>query len=88
MLLHQGALPKLSFSKFNGEHPKIFIIKCGDYFHIFNVPGCMWIMAASLHMEENTTKWLQVYKMKHGLGIGQRLWRQSRTNLVPMTTTQ
>jgi hypothetical protein len=27
----------------------------------------MWTTAASLHMEENAAKWLQVCKMQHGL---------------------
>jgi hypothetical protein len=27
----------------------------------------MWTTAASLHMEDNTVKWLQVYKLKFGL---------------------
>jgi hypothetical protein len=67
-LLHHGALPKLSFPKFSGDNPKIWIDKCGDYFHIFNVPKCMWTTTASLHMEENAARWLQVYKMKKGLG--------------------
>jgi hypothetical protein len=67
-MLHRGALPKLSFLKFSGENLKIWINKCGDYFCIFNVPECMWTTATSLHMEENMAKWLQVYKMKRGLG--------------------
>jgi hypothetical protein len=57
MSLHRGALLKLSFPKFNGENSKIWIDKCVDYFRIFNVPECMWTTAASLHMEENATKW-------------------------------
>jgi len=28
----------------------------------------MWATAASLHMDDNAEKWLQVYKRKHGLG--------------------
>lgn len=62
------ALPKLSFPKFNGENPKIWLDKCRDYFSIFNIPECMWTTAASLHMEDNAAKWLQVYKLKQGLG--------------------
>jgi hypothetical protein len=29
---------------------------------------CLWTTAASPHMEDNTAKWLQVYKIKRGLG--------------------
>jgi hypothetical protein len=63
-----AALPKLGFPKFCGDHPRIWIDKCCDYFHIYNIPECMWTTAASLHMEDNAAKWLQVYKLKVGLG--------------------
>jgi hypothetical protein len=65
---HWAALPKLSFPKFNGDNPWIWIDKCRDYFSIFNIPECMWTTTTSLHMEDNETKWLQVYKLKVGLG--------------------
>jgi hypothetical protein len=62
--LHRSALPKLSFPKFSGTNPMIWIDKCVDYFKIFNILDHMWTTVASLHMEDNATKWLQVYKMK------------------------
>ncbi|GJN34657.1 hypothetical protein PR202_gb23339 [Eleusine coracana subsp. coracana] len=62
------AIPKLSFPKFEGTNPRIWIDKCINYFKIFKVPSCMWATAASLHMEGNAAKWLQVYKQQHGLG--------------------
>jgi hypothetical protein len=60
---HHNALPKLSLPKFNGDNPRIWIDKCVDYFRIFNIPECMWTTAASLHMEDNATKWLQMHKI-------------------------
>jgi hypothetical protein len=60
---HRSPLPKLSFPKFSGENPRIWIDKCIDYFKIFNIPECIWTTAASLHMENNAARWLQVYKM-------------------------
>jgi hypothetical protein len=68
MPFHHAALPKMSFPKFNGANPRIWIDKCSYYFTIFNVPECMWPTATSLHMEGNAAKWLQVHKMKGGLG--------------------
>jgi hypothetical protein len=62
------ALPKLSFPKFSGDNPRICIDKCCDYFRIYNILDCKWTTAASLHMEDNAAKWLQVYKLKVGLG--------------------
>jgi hypothetical protein len=65
---HRSFLPKMSFPKFIGENPRIWIDKCHDYFRIFNIPECMWTTAVSLHMEDNVAKWFQVYKLKAGLG--------------------
>jgi hypothetical protein len=57
----------LSFPKFDGENPRIWIDTCLDYFKIFNILECLWTTATSMHMEENAAKWLQVYKLKKGL---------------------
>jgi hypothetical protein len=63
---HTGT-SKLAFPKFNGDNPRIWIDKCCDYFCIYNIPDCMWATTASLHMDDNLAKWLQVYKLKVGL---------------------
>jgi hypothetical protein len=34
----RSALPKMSFPKFHGKHPHIWLDKCVDYFRIFNIP--------------------------------------------------
>ena len=60
--------PKLSFPRFDGQHPKIWKDKCLDYFQVCNVPKHMWVTTASLHLDDNAAKWLQMYKLKHGLG--------------------
>jgi hypothetical protein len=39
-----------------------------EYFTVYQVPEWIWASTASMHMEGNVSKWLQVYKMKHGLG--------------------
>jgi hypothetical protein len=62
------ALPKLSFPKFQGLEPGIWLAKCMDYFTIYRVPEMMWVTAASMHMEGNAARWLQVYRVKKGLG--------------------
>ncbi|WVZ53952.1 hypothetical protein U9M48_004835 [Paspalum notatum var. saurae] len=58
-------LPKLTFPKFDGTSPKIWVDKCEDYFRIFSIKESMWVMAASLHMEGNAAKWFQVFKVQH-----------------------
>jgi hypothetical protein len=62
-----STLPKLLFPKFTGDNPRIWIDKCVNHFTIFHIPQWLWTTAASLHMEENSTNWLQVYKMQHVL---------------------
>ena len=51
-------IPKLSFPRFDGHHPKIWRDKCMDYFHICNVPEYMWVTTASLHLDDNAAQWL------------------------------
>jgi hypothetical protein len=65
-------LPKMQFPVFVGDNPKIWRDKCEDYFRIFNIPEHKWITAATMHMENNVAKWVQVQKRKHGLGT----WEQ------------
>ena len=64
---HQGGsrtyIPKLSFPRFDGRHPKIWRDKCMDYFHICNVPEHMWVTTASLHLDDNADSWFQMYKL-------------------------
>jgi hypothetical protein len=52
----QGAnrvLPKMSFPKFAGEDPVVWVDKCLEYFHMYQVPQPLWVSAASIHMEKN-----------------------------------
>lgn len=60
-------LPKLSFPRFSGEDPTIWLDKCLDYFQFYKVKECLWVTAASMHMDGNAAKWLQMYKLKEGL---------------------
>lgn len=61
-------LPKLTCPRFDGTNPGIWRTKCQDYFHLLSVPESMWTTVASLHMDHNADKWMQMYKLKHGLG--------------------
>jgi hypothetical protein len=62
------SLPKWSFPKFQGNDPGIWFDRCMEYFTVYQVPEWIWASIASMHMEGNALKWLQVYKLKHGLG--------------------
>jgi hypothetical protein len=65
-------LPKLNFPKFSGVDPVVWLDKCVDYFTFFKVSDAMWVTAASLHMENNEARWLQVFKLKQRLGNWQQ----------------
>ncbi|XP_072151772.1 uncharacterized protein [Setaria viridis] len=61
-------LHKMSFPQFTGkQNPCIWKDKCKDYFKIFDIPKSMWASYASLNMDDNAAKWLQMYKKKYGL---------------------
>lgn len=55
-------VPKLSCPRLSGSNPSIWKAKCEDYFQLLNVPESMWTTVASLHMEDNAEKWMQLYK--------------------------
>ena len=61
-------IPKMSCPTFDGSNPRIWKSKCLDYFQLCNIDEAFWATAASLNMDGNAAKWLQVYKKKHGLG--------------------
>lgn len=61
-------IPKMPFPKFVGTNPHIWIDKAVNYFTIYNIPKCLWVTASIVAFDENASKWLQVYKIQHGLG--------------------
>ena len=62
----------MSFPLFDGSNPKIWIDKCTNYFQIQNISESSWVLAASLHMDGNASKWWQACKLKNGMGT----WEQ------------
>lgn len=50
------------------QAPSIWVVKCEDYFGLYHVPEAMKVVAASMNMEGTTARWLQVYRLKGGLG--------------------
>jgi hypothetical protein len=47
---------------------QIWLAKCKDYFGLFQVPEAMKVTMISMHMEGNTTLWLQVVRLKGASG--------------------
>jgi hypothetical protein len=65
---NRGFLPKMNFPRFSGKDPGIWKVKCEDYFRLLDIPEIIWTTTTSLHMDDNAEKWMQVYKLQHGLG--------------------
>ncbi|KAK1650696.1 hypothetical protein QYE76_068501 [Lolium multiflorum] len=58
-------MPKMSFPRFSGEHPRVWRDQCLDYFRVFNITPSLWYTTASLHLDGNAAIWLQSYKQRH-----------------------
>ena len=63
--LPHHALPKMLFPSFDGSQPKIWLDKCKNYFRIYQIPDTLWVEAASMHLQDNASKWWQTYKMTY-----------------------
>lgn len=76
----------MNFPRFNGKDLGIWKAKCEDYFRLLDILESMWTMTASLHMSDNVERWMQMYKMKHGLGTYGSFIKLCKTSLVLMIT--
>ena len=45
-------LPKLTFPRFDGENPRLWIRQCNDYFEMYNVAPRRWIEVSTTHLSE------------------------------------
>lgn len=55
---HDFRMPKTSFPKFDGTHPKIWKEKAEKYFHMFHVPEEYKVDYATLHFIGTAAQWL------------------------------
>jgi hypothetical protein len=58
---------KMSFPRFDGNHPRIWKDKCLDYFHLFNANPSLWLVSCKLHMEGNAALWLKAYRLRQDI---------------------
>ena len=42
-------IPKVDFPKFDGDHPKLWLSDCLDYFSLYHVESSSWVRIARLH---------------------------------------
>jgi hypothetical protein len=66
--VHHPLLPQVSFPCFHGDNPRLWRHKCLEYFKLFNINECMWVTAATLHMEGAAAHWYKAYKLSRPVG--------------------
>lgn len=67
----------MGFPRFDGWDLAIWLVKCEDYFVLYCVLEAMKVVAASMNMEDTAARWLQVHRLKRGIG---RLEKCSQSN--------
>jgi len=50
-------IPKVDFPKFDGEHPKLWLHDCVDYFSLYHVESSSWVRIARLHFVGAAKRW-------------------------------
>lgn len=60
-------MPKTSFPRFDGDHPKIWKEQCEKYFRMFHVPDDYKASYATLHFTGTAALWLQAYEAQHDI---------------------
>ena len=61
--LPHHTLPKMPFPTFSGDHPKIWINKCNNYFTMYSIPESLWVTAATMYLQDNAAMWWEAYKL-------------------------
>jgi hypothetical protein len=54
-----GKLPKVIFSKFEGDSPKLWQSHCENYFEMYGVDPLVWVRVSTMHFEGPAAQWLQ-----------------------------
>ncbi|KAK6128670.1 hypothetical protein DH2020_037582 [Rehmannia glutinosa] len=58
-------LPKIDFPKFDGTHPRAWILKCNGYFKLIpNIPDDQKVILASMHFKGKAALWFQNFNTK------------------------
>ncbi|KAH6797153.1 hypothetical protein C2S52_021707 [Perilla frutescens var. hirtella] len=60
-----SSLPKHEFPKFDGFHPRAWMLKCNEYFKVVpNIPDEQRIVLASMYFEGKAASWYQNFSSK------------------------
>ena len=50
-------IPKVDFPRFDGDHPKLWLSDCLDYFSLYHVESTSWVQIARLHFVGAAKRW-------------------------------
>lgn len=59
-------VPKLEFSKFDGSHYKVWVIKVKQYFELVNIEEVKRVKMTGLHFEGKANIWYTYYQVSCG----------------------
>jgi hypothetical protein len=62
--VHTDLLRNTSFPRFDGTNPCRWRVQCLEYFNLFNINKCMWVIAARMHMDGKAKEWFEAYKLR------------------------
>jgi hypothetical protein len=57
-------LRNTSFPRFDGTNPGLWRVQCLEYFNLFNINRCLWVIAARMHMDGKAKEWFEAYKLR------------------------
>jgi hypothetical protein len=57
-----------SFPRFDGTDPGLWRAQCLEYFDRFNINKCMWVIAATMHMDGKAKEWFEAYRLRQVVG--------------------
>jgi hypothetical protein len=61
-------LRNTSFPRFDGTNPGLWRVQCLEYFNLFNINRCLWVIAARMHMDGKAKEWFEAYKLRQVVG--------------------
>ena len=57
MAILSSKIPKVDFPRFDGDHPKLWLGDCLDYFILYHVESTSWVRIARLHFVGAAKRW-------------------------------
>jgi hypothetical protein len=63
-IVNTDLLRNTSFPRFDGTNSGLWRVQCLEYFNLFNINRCLWVIAARMHMDGKAKEWFEAYKLR------------------------